>query len=284
MNKALSNRIFNCLTCFFYTLSSIMNSEHSCNLCAFITPDRDFLLSHLVRRHQYDSNFFVNCPYCAKSYKIWRSFKWHLNQEHKFFSKFTNESSIDEPNDNSRIAQTISYENTVQESEAAFLLKLSQRFNLPNNSIQYVVDSTKTLINQHMIKLRSKITEVTDVNTQNIIFDQCRDFFDCSSIFDGLNTVKHLENYYHNLGLYIRPHSIRLGARVRSRMVGNMPTIVEVPSLAYYVPFLPKLAVVLSLPEVVLGRSNRFANDGLMTSILDGNYFKSHPFTVFFGF
>lgn len=197
---------------------------------------------------------------------------------HKFIANYRTETPVSEHFEDTATGPISTYKNSAQESQAAFLLKLSQRFHLPNNSIQYVVDSIKALFEKHLSELRSKICEVSNSDTQQTIFKHCEKLFDCSVFFDGLDCHKKLENYYSNLDLYIRPQAVRLGVRQRSRLVDNIPTDVEVAALGYFIPFFSKLAIVLSLPEVAIRIHYRSPRDAFMTCVSDGKYFKNHPF------
>lgn len=253
-----------------------MNREHCCSFCPFFTLDINHLLSHILRRHQHEPNFRVSCPQCASTYVKWNSFKQHIKRKHRLIPNSEGPLSSHHQSDD-----VISFDGesqtslSLKDSQAVFLLRLSQQYHLPNSAIQYLVESSKELFQSHLDELRSRIYECVDPPVQKIIFDRCSDLLDEPLQFQNLNNRKQLENHFKKLGLYIKPEAVRLGSRRILECDGHEE---NKAIFGYFVPFLPKLSIVLSLPEVRAQRVSSSENSDLMTSTLHGNFFKNHPF------
>jgi hypothetical protein len=162
-------------------------------------------------------------------------------------------------------------------SQAAFLLKLSQRFHLPYSGIGYVINSTRQFIDEHLNVVRKKITSLLGDAASEVVSD-CENLFDSANLFSGFENISALQNFYEKLGLFVRPKTVRLGLRcVKALRQGNRVYINKL-ALGYIVPFEAKLVAFLKMPEVRLQRTSINRDRRRMFSVLDGDYFKSCNF------
>lgn len=257
-----------------------MVEGNACQLCAFVSPTKAYLIYHIIHRHHYDPNFCVNCPCCAKNFKVWSSFKKHVKRKHANVSECLNEPLEIETNHPDNFMAT-SNQTSVKDVEAAFLLQLSQRFNLPQKGVQFVAEGMRNIVNLQLSEFRSRIGEFTDSESHKAIIDQYGPLLDGSSFFNSMDNFEKLKAHFRNIGLFVSPRAVCLGNRQWVKIVNDLPTITETPCYGYIIPFMDKLSIVLSLPEVAKRRKTA-GNRELLTSMLDGNYFKSHKFAVFF--
>lgn len=164
------------------------------------------------------------------------------------------------------------------QSQAAFLLNMSQRLHLSDTSLRFVIQSTKQLFGDYFSALQRKIATVVPDGEKDEILESCQNLFDSEGLFSGLENRAALEKFYENLGLFVRPRAVRLGFRRKKVLRQGTRMFIDKSALGYFVPFEAKLISVLKMPEVQMQRTSILRDNRRMFSFLDGNYFRTSTF------
>ena len=113
-------------------------------MCNFSTQKENYLICHVIRKHQHEKFFQVNCtaPSCFYSSKSWSGFRSHYSRKHR---KSLNMSYVEESRNNADFFEESGLLTNVNEIHmqcANFALKLMSKHKLPESSVIDIIDST----------------------------------------------------------------------------------------------------------------------------------------------
>ena len=109
--------------------------------------------------------------------------------------------------------------------------------------------------------------------------DHVHDMLDSSSAFSKLDTKYKREKYMEQELGAVMPKPVLMGEHVVHRKRKGLNKVTTKKQCGYFVPFLPNLQALLSMPEVGESLKNSIAaSERLMTDVIDGSFLRNSTF------
>ena len=205
-------------------------TELFCSMCNYTTDKEEHLVYHIIRKHQHEKNFRVNCTAksCYYSSKSWTGFRSHYSRKHR---KSIDESYIEEARNDENFLNSCGVstgEKSLEMQCASFALTLMSKHKLPESSVNDVIESTANFL---------LFSEEIRAHNPNInIYDHLTEF----------KTAKRREAFFKKSCSYIPPQEVVLG-QTTLRKKGMLK---RVNDCGYIVPFEKSLQNYLNQAEV----------------------------------
>ena len=154
---------------------------------------------------------------------------------------------------------------------AMYFLSLETQHKIPKSSIDGIVSSTSTLLDQHLNSFKKELSrELQSRGIDSAFIEK----IDVSAFLDDFKSDKHRQNYYKtDMPTYISPKEVVLGSKFHSKN----GILQEIPRVGYIVPFEKNIQNLINMPEVWYCIKNpHFSRDEFMHDICDGDYVTHH--------
>ena len=222
-----------------------------CSMCNFSTDIENQLLYHIIRKHQHEKNFQVNCtaPSCYYSSKSWSGFRLHYSRKHRKKIDF---SDTQEARDNENFFNDCGVSTSLSDVNmqcASFALQLMSKHKLPETSVNDIIENT---IN--FLVFSEEIRQNSEVKV--------------SAALENFKTRKTRETFFKKYCNYIAPQEVVLGQSI----VRKKGMLQYVKDCGYIVPFEKSLENYLNQPEVWAEICQPHTNNDLMEDFCDGSY------------
>ncbi|XP_022093684.1 uncharacterized protein LOC110980918 [Acanthaster planci] len=256
------------------------NDQFKCSLCCFISNSYEKFTSHVVRLHRHDANFVCFCSFgnCSYSSRSWGAFKAHMSRKHSIqnvnnaadgdMANYADVPEQDDDND-AEVSQMSELQMT-RNCNASFSLALECSHNLTHSSVDRVIESVSSLIEQHVSLFKTKIREklqeqcipcgfMTEISVKHLLDEIC--------------TRKKRDKLYEQIYFYVPPKAVKLG----EKFVTVKGVLQKKDIVGYCIPFTESLTNLVLMPDVWKYISNPRDPSHYMYDISDGECIRSDP-------
>lgn len=155
---------------------------YRCSICLeFLAPSLRSLLTHIGHAHSNEPNFHVTCGIdgCAKTYKIFLSFRNHVNRKHHVKRKrddlfVEDDDEVEDADDRAEIEyepfDLQRQENQVRRVNAMCLLKFKETGRVPQTVVNNLVESTTHVVQNSVNLLKCGVQD--NLRTAGIDFNE----------------------------------------------------------------------------------------------------------------
>ena len=232
-------------------------NEFKCSLCCYTSRSYDSFAAHVIRFHRHDGNFLVFCSVenCFYSSRSWGAFKAHMCRKHKNLRHLglrdndnididNNMAEVDyfDADDDADGLQMPALE-VKRNSNASFGLALECCHNLTHASVDMVIESVSSLIEQHVSVFKTHVRE--KLQEQGI---PCGflDTVQVEHLLDEVGTRKRRDKLYEQTYCYVSPKAVKLG----EKFVTVKNDLVKKDIVGYCVPFQESLNNLVQMSDV----------------------------------
>jgi hypothetical protein len=250
----------------------------ACKMCLYPSKNKKQLIIHLLKKHQHDKNFSVNCimTNCMYSCRSWLTFKQHCRRMHGITSITADMTMPESESDGEESTDVVGEETQkVDCMLAKYFLTLETEHKVSKSAVNTIATATETMFQDVIGSLKDKLcNKVIDDDIKGVIDEVCND--EAKLNVHGLETSHKRQAFYSKHFHYVASEKVQLGSRyIRGK--GNKPKLIQ--SYAYIVPLKNQLECLLNLPEVWDSFNSPIINTDstLLCDICDGSYIRNHP-------
>jgi hypothetical protein len=248
--------------------------KFKCSLCCFVTNHYLGFQQHFVRKHQHDANFSVTCCInsCGFQTRNWGTFRSHVSRMHRHQKDLdlgTEAVNVEVPESEGNPEQGYRHVD-LQYQNAVYTLALEAEYNITQKGINGIVDSTATLVKQHVQVYADKAKRALQ---DHGIDPSLLDNITTDTLLENFESAPKRQKYYEKNLPYVSPVEVQLG--IQKKLMKGVLT--DVPIRGYMVPFLDSIKVMLEMPEVWHSVcTGHTSQDEFLHDICDGMYVRSN--------
>ncbi|XP_057329780.1 uncharacterized protein LOC130670395 [Microplitis mediator] len=191
--------------------------EFSCSMCFFKSLSSTHLLQHIIRHHQHDPKFQIQCKQigCGRTFTKWKSFRQHLFRKHPTVQVPTNDINEVEEHVNNNLLDdqyipfnnyvdnqddirelTLTPEEILELQSAQFSVNIRENCKVSQKAMETIMEGVTSLVNVYLSIVMGEIKKSTvDNETVNLtdIKNICADMYPPSTIFSSVRSKKALD-------------------------------------------------------------------------------------------
>lgn len=252
----------------------------TCEKCNFNLHGKRNIMAHMKQHIYHDGN--TKCVFCPKKFKNYNSFKSHVSRSHTFNIVSTDncdstpntnfDSSLPDTEEDIEMNNTASSSNNFNISDSFNLLvfKLKYQHNLPESTIQIIINFLNEVITNTKGKIKNTLNELLNKNllTSDIFNELSLEMNNIFKMNDRNTTYTRFKQNSASVE-YIPPKSVLLGLDDNHKECSY-----------HYVPIIKSIPVLLNnmshLENIFDKRPTNFYSE--YTDFFDGKAYKNNTF------